>query len=256
MSKVCVIYPTGSLVEEFGSTFEGKVGVCVIDGDIASTSIIHRSQLRSVTDGFDCVPSQGRSICLLPLDDELEAYSRIRKEAASLVFVSRPRLPSGFYRPQALWFGTFALAIEVGSLRIKVGHGLATALGWREGDGIVLGVSSDQRTLAFCYDANGSRLSGGDLMASYPLGVGLSRELETLCPGKWVPVAVEVRDHVVFVRLEDFVEGAKIVPSDVSIDVDMEDPLILEGKEIGRASPILTALYWCASWMNAITPIR
>lgn len=256
MSKVCVIYPTESLVDEFGSFFEGKVGVCVIDSEHATTSIVHRSELRSVTAGHDCVPSQGSSIHLLPLDDELEAYRRIRQEAADLAFVSRAALPSGFYKPQALWFGMFALSIEVGSIRIKVGHGLATALGWREGDGVSFGISSDQRTLAFCYDAAGSRLAGGDLIASYPLGVGLPRELETLSPGDWVPVAVEVRDQAVFVRLEDFVSAAKQVPSDADDVVAVPDPVLAEYDEPGQSPPMLTALYWCVGWLTAITPIR
>lgn len=256
MSKVCVIYPTESLVDEFGSFFEGKVGVCVIDGEHATTSIVHRSELRSVTAGLACVPSQGGRIHLLPLDDELEAYRRIRQEAANLAFVSRPALPSGFYKPQALWFGMFALSIEVGSIRIKVGHGLATALGWREGDGVALGISSDQRTLAFCYDAAGSRLTGGDLIASYPLGVGLPRELETLSPGDWVPVAIEVRDQIVFVRLEDFVSAAKQVPADGYEAVDVLDPVLSEYEEPEEARPMLAALYWCVGWLNAISPIR
>ncbi|TLX16947.1 hypothetical protein [Rhizobium sp. MHM7A] len=252
MSKVCVIYPTESLVDEFGSFFEGKVGVCIIDGEHATTSIVHRSELRSVTSGLACVPSQGGRIHLLPLDDELEAYRRIRQEAANLAFVSRPALPLGFYKPQALWFGMFALSIEVGSMRIRVGHGLATALGWREGDGVALGISSDQRTLAFCYDAAGSRLTGGDLIASYPLGVGLPRELETLSPGEWVPVAIEVRDQIVFVRLEDFISGARKEEASDNPMLNTPDRTASDGDVSNQPRPVLAALYWCLGGLNKL----
>jgi hypothetical protein len=256
MSKVCVIYPTESLVDEFGPTFEGKVGVCVIDGDNATTSIVHRSELRSVTAGLDCVPSQGNNIHLLSLDDELEAYRRIRQEAAELVFVSRPSLPMGFYKPQALWLGMFALSVEVGSIRIRVGHGLASALGWREGDGVAFGVSSDHRTLAFCYDPRGNRLAGSDLIASYPMGVGFPREVEMIAPGKWVPVAVEVRDQIVFVRLEDFVSGTGSPPVDMDNGVVATDFNLSGHEKFAPPSPLRSALYWCVDWLNAITPIR
>jgi hypothetical protein len=256
MSKVCVIYPTESLVDEFGSTFEGKVGVCLIDGEQASTSIVHRSELSFITAGLDCVPSQAGKVHLLPLDDEMEAYRRIRQEAADLAIVSRHGLPTGFYKPQALWFGLFSISIEVGIIRIKVGHGLATALRWREGDGVTLGVSSDQKTLAFCYDPDGSRLAGGDLLASYPLGVGLPRELETLSPGEWVSVAVEVRDQVVFVRLEDFVAASRKNLSLADDEIDMSDPGILPNDVLSQRRPVIAALYWYVGWLNAITPIR
>lgn len=256
MYKVCVIYPTESLVEEFGASFEGKFGICIIDGDQAETSIIHRSELRSITDGLDCCPAVDGRMALLPLDDELEAYRRIRQEAADLAMVSRPGLPVGYYKPQALWFGLFAMAVEVGSIRIKIGHGLARALGLREGDGVAFGVSPDQKTLAFCYDASGSRLTGGDLIASYPLGVGLPREFETLSPGGWVPVAVEVRDQVVFVRLEDFLSAAKITSEDVNAVVECEIEDHFEEAKPRNASPMLGRLYWCLGLFNAISPIR
>jgi hypothetical protein len=256
MSKICVIYPTESLVDEFGPSFEGKFGVCIIDGDEAETSIIHRSELRSLTGDLDCVPSNGARVCLLPLDDELEAYRRIRQEAADFATVSRVRLPTGYYKPQALWFGLFSLSIEVGSIRIKVGNGLATALGWREGDGVAFGVSPDEKTLAFCYDSSGSRLAGSDLVASYPLGVGLPRELETLTPGNWVSVAVEVRDQVVFVRLEDFITAARHAPKDEDDDMESKDHGLVENDEPEHASPLLARLYWCLGLFNAITPIR
>jgi len=254
--KVCVTYPTESLVDEFGPIFEGKIGVCLIDGEQATTQIVHRSELRSVTYGFECVPSCGGRIHLLSLDDELEAYRRIRKEAANLALVSRSKLPTGFYKPQALWFGLFELSIEVGSIRIKVGHGLASALGWREGDGVGLGVSFDQTTLAFCYDPDGSRLVGGDLISSYPLGVGLPRELETVLPGVWVPVAVEVRDQVVCVRLEDFISAATCARGSVDGEMDDLDAVPSDDDEPDQMRPMLAALYWCVGWLNAITPIR
>ena len=256
MSKVCVVYPTESLVDEFGSTFEGKFGVCIIDGDQAKTSIIHRSELRAFTAGLDCVPSRDGKLGLLPMDDELEAYRRIRQEAADLAMVSRPGMPVGYYKPQALWFGLFEISIEVGSIRIKIGHGLATALGLREGDAVALGISPDQKTLAFCYDTVGSRLTGGDLIASYPLGIGLPRELETVSPGNWVPVAVEVRDQVVFVRLEDFIDSAKPTPTSHIDDVDCEADTLTVAEEPQNPGLMWTCFYWCLGLFNAISPIR
>lgn len=253
MSKVCVVYPTESLVDEFGAFFEGKVGTCIIDGDMATTAIVHRSELESVTAGLDCVPSSGGLVRLMTLSDELEAYRRIREEASNLALVSRPLLPVGFYKPQALWFGVFHISVEVGCLRIKVGHGLASALGLRDGDGFSMGVSGDRNTLAFCYDPHGSPLLGGDLTASYALGVGLPRDFEAIAPGKWVPVAVEVRDQVVFVRLEDFFTSVREAsPEDNNIDPEPspEHPLP------DTIHPLMLSIYWCACWLTAISPIR
>ena len=68
---------------------------------------------------------------------------------------------------------------------------------------------------------------------------------------------MEVRDQIVFVRLEDFVTGGMKKASEFVVEDDefefeaVSSPLLEQ-----RSSRLKGYVHWCASWLNAITPIR
>jgi hypothetical protein len=258
MTHVFVVYPAELLTAEFGPILRGMTGICEVGLGMMTTSIIPTEDLAQTVGFSPSVPSVSGVPTLLDYETELEAYRRIRAEAESMSKLMRATLPVGYYKPAALWLGMFEVSLDVGLLKVRLGDGLATALGLREGDGLCMGVSPDNLTLAFCHDSDGAKLDT-NLITSFPTGVSLPRELEVLGSGEWRNVAIEVRDHIVFVRIADLSSAFGLRRNNVEDDAQhrtlptcssQEAPTLSNRKLLSRA------LLWSVLWLNAITPVR
>lgn len=203
----CLTYPSSALVAEFGPFFLGKVGVCMVRQGFSETFIVSSDELDGLAQGIDRIPTvPGQRPVLLSFEDEFVLTERIRHEAASLLAVSRPTLPNNFMRPSAMWVNMVWVEIAPGLVNIRLERGLTDALGWREGDCISLGISTDGTQIALAYDPNGQPLPGSNMPMCFPSGVMLPLDAMSAGSSKFVTVPCEVRDQVIFIRTKDCIE--------------------------------------------------
>ncbi len=143
--KVCVVYPSENLVREFGSLFKDRCGVCLIDGEMASTAIISKGDLSIFAGDAALVPYQGYGLFrVIPFEDEARAYALIRDEASKLKKLESAKLPPDYFRPSGLLFGLLSYKIDDHHIDLSLAGSLCDMIGWQPGDPVGLGQSSDK----------------------------------------------------------------------------------------------------------------
>lgn len=225
--NVCVLYPSHALLAEFGESFAGQCGVCLLAEDRSSTAIIPESSLLDFCGSADIVPYRGHGpLRTIPFEDEMKAYSLIRDEAAKLKALQEVAMPPSFFKPFGLLHGLLSFRIGDGRLDLAVSPALAEIVGWRAGDVVSLGQSFDKPLFVLLFDPNGHTIDGEDeLRVSFPID-SVSLGLASIPASDWFKVACEIRDRCVYFAINSDSLAARLSFDRVMSkdDVEAYDP--------------------------------
>lgn len=135
--------------------------VCVVTGDAAICHLVEtRQEVERLVGSLPVAPSgYSCEAALLPFEVEAEAIALLADEIASLSALHQPsKLPDGFLPGMPRLEGGLKVRLTEYGLDIAVSLALASGLGWREGDGLMLGASPCGRFIAMAKGPGGPAL--------------------------------------------------------------------------------------------------
>ena len=212
-----------------GSRFD--YGVCLVDGDTATTSFVDMGGLARVVGDFPCVPSvYGVREGIVSFEAEMEAVDTLTSAARELSDKYATGTPPGYGRLLDMVAGGFMISSENGRIGFEIADWVAQSAGWHTGDRLDVAVGAGGAFAIFASREGAAVVSAGRpgwLTAVRDWRLPLSFPLPD---GEWRP--------------EFSVDGGRVyfelpsMPAEVSVRTEIPDLKPAPREALPRALPI------------------
>lgn len=214
--------------------------VCVIEGDSATCHMLaSRADVEALVGQMPCSPSSyGNGAALPSFSAEAEALAILGDELSAAEASFAPaRLPHGFLPAMPRLQGGLSARLTDYGLDLAVSLELAAGLGWREGDGLALGVSQCGKLLAIAKGPGGAMLASN---FTEPGKLHLDRDLSgvplgfTLGETPWTMPQYHAADGAVVIAVSDLLPGEREAPLPIILKPVLADvpPFKMPGRHV------------------------